>query len=157
MQIRFTLLTIFVFVLKTSYSQVELISIDSLLVKINQKTKSDEIIVINFWASWCKPCVEEMPLFKQADTVLKSKSIQFIFVSFDGPGELKKVKKIIKSKKITGTQYLLDAYDLNEFIPAVDRRWQGNIPYSIVLKNGKRKNHEFNFENINELLYFINN
>lgn len=148
----------FLFLLtKGIQAQVSLISIDSLLTRIGQTPDSGNIMVYNFWATWCKPCVQELPLFSQADSVLKAQKVQFIFVNFDGPSELKKVKKFCKSKNMIGTQYVLNAYDLNTFIPAIDRRWQGNIPYTIVLKYGIRKNHEFSFENLNDLLYFINN
>lgn len=134
-------------------AQVKLISTDSLLHMI-RSPKDSSTIVINFWATWCKPCVQELPYFKDADSLLKSKKVEFIFVSFDGEGELKKVKKFVKMKNLPGTQLLFDSYDFNELITSVGN-WEGNIPYTILLKNGQRKNHEMNFSSLKQLLKFI--
>lgn len=136
-----------------SQAQVKLISTDSLLHMV-RSPKDSSTIVINFWATWCKPCVQELPYFIEADSLLKSKNIQFIFVSFDGEDGLKKVKKFVNMKHLPGTQYLFDSYDFNELISSVGD-WEGNIPYTILLKNGERKNHEMNFSSLKQLLKFI--
>ena len=134
-------------------AQVKLISTDSLLHMV-RSPKDSSTIVINFWATWCKPCVQELPYFIEADSLLKSKNIQFIFVSFDGEDGLKKVKKYVSVKHLPGTHYLFDSYDFNELITSVGG-WEGNIPYTILLKNGTRKNHEINFSSLKQLLKFI--
>ena len=82
------------------------------------------------------------------------KNIQFIFVSFDGENGLEKVRKFIKMKRLPGTHYLFDSYDFNELITSVGE-WEGNIPYTILINNGKRKNHEMNFSSLKQLLKFI--
>ncbi len=134
-------------------AQVKLISTDSLF-HIVRSPKDSSTIVINFWATWCKPCVQELPYFIEADSILKSKNIQFIFVSFDGENGLEKVRKFIKMKRLPGTHYLFDSYDFNELITSVGE-WEGNIPYTILINNGKRKNHEMNFSSLKQLLKFI--
>lgn len=141
------------FVSNSLTAQVKLISTDSLLHLI-RNPKDSNTVVINFWATWCKPCVKELPYFKEADSILQSNHVQFIFVSFDGEGELKKVKKFVKMKNLPGTQLLFDSYDFNELITLVGN-WEGNIPYTILLKDGQRKNHEMNFSSLKQLLKFI--
>ncbi len=147
------ILILLLFLSFNAFSQVKLISTDSLLHLI-RAPKDSTTIVINFWATWCKPCVKELPYFKEADSILRLKNVQFIFISFDGEGELKKVKKFIKMQNLIGKQLLFDSNDFNQLITSVGD-WEGNIPYTILLKNGQRKNHEMNFSSLKQLLKFI--
>lgn len=136
-------------------AQISLISTDSLLRKIGNPVGPEETVVINFWATWCKPCIYELPFFMSADSIFKGRQVSFIFVSFDGPSELKKVRKFIQNRNLQGGQYLLDETDLNDFIDRIDKKWQGSIPYTILLKKDKRINHESSFESREELIRFI--
>ena len=144
----------FFFLNHLNAQQVKLISVDSLIKTINDKNDTSTI-VINFWATWCKPCVHELPYFNKADSTLSSLHIKFIFVAFDGPAERKKVSRFIHSRAFIGQQFLLNTADLNDFIEGVDKEWQGDLPYTIVIKNGVRKNHKTSFSNIDELILFI--
>ena len=113
------------------------------------------LIIINFWATWCKPCVKELPYFNKVDSAFGKGQIKFIFVSFDGPSEIKKVGKFVKLKKYIGRQLILNSADLNDFIESINHQWQGDLPYTILIKNGSRKDHSTSFENYIEIISFV--
>jgi thiol-disulfide isomerase/thioredoxin len=101
---------------------------------------NDRIHVINFWATWCGPCVKELPLL-EALTAKNDPSIKVTLVSLDFADEIGKVNSFIERKKITSEVLLLDEIDYNEWIDRVDKSWGGAIPATLFInqKTGQRK------------------
>ena len=106
-----------------------------------------KLYVVNFWATWCKPCVEELPAFMEVNNQFQSNpNFKMILVSLDNKKQLdSKVKKFIEKNNIDTDVYLLDDIKrMNEWIPDVDPTWSGAIPATVFYKNGKKiKFHEF--------------
>lgn len=104
--------------------------------------KEDDILyVVNFWATWCKPCIEELPDFMEVNEEFKDHpNFKLILVSMDSKKQLDtKVKKFIEKNKITADVYLLDDNKrMNEWIPATDANWSGAIPATVMYKNGEK-------------------
>jgi thiol-disulfide isomerase/thioredoxin len=113
------------------------------------------MVVVNFWSTWCKPCMQEMQFFVKADSAFKSKGVQFVFVSLDMSEDIAKVNGVIKAKKLPGTHYLLDETDMNDIINAVDSSWSGGIPATWFLSPLYRKPWLLNFEHYDDLLQEI--
>lgn len=110
--------------------------------------KSDEIKVINFWATWCKPCVAEIPHFEAVNQKYKDEGLKVYLISFDFPSQLdKKVKKFINKKNIKSIVKLLDETDYNAFIDKVDNSWSGAIPATLIVdgRTGRRSFYEKSF------------
>ncbi len=105
-------------------------------------TKKDNILyVVNFWATWCVPCVKELPDFMEVNTEFKNfDNFKMILVSLDDSETVNgSVKKIIREKKLDTEHYLLDDIKrMNEWIPAIDSLWSGSIPATLFIKNGKK-------------------
>lgn len=98
---------------------------------------NDTTYVVNFWATWCKPCVAELPYFLETEKNLSQDKVKFIFVSLDFADQLeKRVVPFLKNKKIDSTVYLLADQDSNKWIPQVNQEWSGAIPATAVYKNG---------------------
>lgn len=158
MKLRALILTLSIACLSISQAQtIRIVSSDSVVMMLNSLPDSGTV-VINFWATWCRPCVEELPYFIKADTMLKGENTTFIFVSFDMASRIETVGKFVSRQKMPGAQFLVNVTnEMNEFIEKVDPKWEGVIPYTIVLTHEGRKNHEGSFASFRELWGFIRN
>ena len=92
--------------------------------------------VVNFWATWCKPCVIEMPYFVELEQKYGTK-VDIFFVSFDQVQDLPRVQSFIKARGIQSPVYILDEIPNEALMNKVDQRWQGAIPLTLIIKNGK--------------------
>ena len=98
--------------------------------------KNDQIHVINFWATWCVPCVAELPYFEQLGQ--ENPEIEVVLVSLDFP---KKVKEnlipFILENNLQSEVILLDEPDANKWIPQIDSSWSGAIPATFIIRKTK--------------------
>ena len=102
--------------------------------------------VINFWATWCKPCVKELPAFEMLGEEYKDENVEVVLVSLDFPEHAKtRVISFIEEHELKSRLLLLDDPDANYWIPAVDKKWSGAIPATVIVKNGERHFYERSF------------
>lgn len=122
------------------YSQkVRSIKADALVKTIKE---SRVPLVINFWATWCKPCIEELPYFKSEIEKYPKDSLRFLLVSLDYAEAFPKtIKKKAKRLKIQFPVYWLNESNADYFCPLIDSSWSGAIPASLFINNksGYRK------------------
>ncbi|WP_339785555.1 TlpA disulfide reductase family protein [uncultured Imperialibacter sp.] len=146
--LRSVLLIFFLFGAGATMAQdVEVIKYPQLGAIIN--TKEDGIKVINFWATWCKPCVEEIGYFEAANSQFRDKGVSVILVSFDfGKDVEKKVQKFVDKNDLHSRVLLLDETDYNSFIDKVSPSWSGAIPATLIVnsKTGKKQFYEKTFK-----------
>jgi len=119
--------------------------------------EDDNIHVVNFWATWCAPCVKELPYFEAVNAEYKDKNVNVLLVSLDF--NLKKLNSFLVKNELKSEQVLLDDPDQNAWIPKVSAQWSGAIPATVIYKKGKRKFYEHSFTKValeNELRNFIN-
>lgn len=96
--------------------------------------QNDTLYVMNFWATWCKPCVAELPHFQAAMEKYKGQKVKFEFYSLDFASDLKtKVLPFISRRKLGGTHYLVDEPDYDTWLGLVSKDWQGAIPVTLVM------------------------
>jgi thiol-disulfide isomerase/thioredoxin len=106
----------------------------------------DSVLVINFWATWCKPCVTELPHFEELAKNYWDKKVKVILVSLDFKREFNtKLVPYVKTKKIQSPVYLIDEPDYNSWIDKVDSRWSGAIPATLIIDE-KREKHFYEKE-----------
>jgi thiol-disulfide isomerase/thioredoxin len=97
------------------------------------RRENDSLYIINFWATWCKPCVEELPYFEQLQEELAGQKAQIILVSLDFAKDLesKLIPFLEKWKLRSDVAVLLDG-DYNSWIDRVDESWGGAIPATVI-------------------------
>ena len=117
---------------------VEIIKFDRLESLINDQ--GEKVKIINFWATWCGPCVKELPHFEAAREEFSDK-VSVNLISLDFADQLSKVNRFVQKKALKSDIYLLDEIDYNTWIDKVDRSWTGAIPATLIIneKTGERK------------------
>lgn len=96
-------------------------------------------LVINFWATWCAPCVNELKWFEKTIAEYKDKNVNILLVSLDyGEDYPNGIAKFAKSKGYKAPIVWLNETDANMFCAKVDRRWQGTIPVTLMVNNSKK-------------------
>jgi len=118
--------------------------------------KEDEhVYVINFWATWCAPCIKELPHFEKLHT--DNKKVKVILVSLDSRKDLeKKLIPFIERKKLTANVLLLSDKDYNSWLPKIDKDWSGAIPATLIIQGKKHLFAEREFESFTELNDYVN-
>ena len=121
--------------------------------------QDNTVYIINFWATWCAPCVKELPFFEKINTEYRNKNVEVILVSLDFPHLYEsKLKPFIVEHDIKSKVIALDDVDMNTWIPIVNPDWSGSIPATLIYKNDKSKFFEqsFTYETLeNETLKFL--
>ncbi len=117
---------------------------------------NDTTYVVNFWATWCKPCVKELPYFEKAVQAYKGHPVKIILVSLDFPKQIdSRLIPFIREHGLQAEVVVLTDPDANSWIPQIADEWSGAIPATLVQYQGKRVFHEGDFESLEDLQEFI--
>ncbi len=136
--------------------EIEVYDFENFKPFLNQE--NDQIHVINFWATWCVPCVAELPYFEQLGE--EYPEINVLLVSLDFPKKIKEnLIPFIQENKLKSEVVLLDEPDGNKWIPQIDSTWSGAIPATIIYKNDISVFYEqsFNFVELEEAISSFTN
>jgi thiol-disulfide isomerase/thioredoxin len=99
----------------------------------------DRLFVINFWATWCPPCVKELPHFQKVAKEYNKDKVSFLLVSLDFPSQIDShLRPFLKKNNIALDVALMMDTDPNEWIDKVEPSWQGNIPVTLMLNNSRK-------------------
>ncbi|MBT8244399.1 TlpA disulfide reductase family protein [Winogradskyella sp.] len=137
---------------------LEIYDYDGLKPLINKV--DDKVHVVNFWATWCAPCIKELPYFEKINAVYKDKNVEVLLVSLDFPRQYEtKLIPFIEKRNIESKVVCFDDVDQNRWIPAINKDWSGALPATIIYKGDKRQFYEQSFtqkELEKELKQFLN-
>ncbi|MCF8716083.1 redoxin domain-containing protein [Joostella atrarenae] len=106
----------------------------------------DKTYIVNFWATWCKPCVKELPYFEKIHNIYKEQDVEVILVSLDFPKKVDEVLiPFLEKQQFNSNVVLLNDPKQNTWIPKVDSDWSGSIPATLIISENKRSFYEKSF------------
>ena len=111
--------------------KLEEISTDGVKALVQQKPK--KLRLINVWATWCGPCVTEFPDLVEINLMYRHRDFEFISISADKLANKENVLEFLKNKHASGRNYIFNGTDNYALIEAVDEKWQGAIPYTMLI------------------------
>jgi len=151
----FFLIAVFLLFAQTTIAQ-ELLRFDQFDDFEKTILKEDNnVYVINFWATWCAPCVKELPYFEKLH--LENKNVKVILVSLDSKKDIeKKLIPFIQKKKITAQVVSLSDHNYNNWLDRIDKGWSGSIPATFIFSAGRKQFAEHEFESFAELNEYVN-
>lgn len=127
----------------TAAQDIPFIKVDQIDQWKNADT--DTVYVFNFWATWCAPCVEELPLFEKLNQAYAGQKVQVVLISTDFKRNVETgVKPFVRDKKLQSRVVFMDESNPNNYINAVDSTWSGALPATLVWS--KRKHFSQFFE-----------
>lgn len=100
------------------------------------QNNTDQLLLINFWATWCGPCIVEYPEFIEIQRMYGARDFRFVSFSMDNPEQENKVLKFLKSKYSAVTNYLIDTDDKYAVIEVVKNDWDGSLPLTLLIEPG---------------------
>jgi thiol-disulfide isomerase/thioredoxin len=118
---------------------------------------AETVHVINFWATWCKPCVAELPYLEALLDEDRLSNLKLTLVSLDFKNQIeRKLLKFLNEHSIKANVVVLTDGKTNEYINKVDKTWEGSIPATLFVKGDKRVFYEGSFHNTQEIIDIIN-
>lgn len=134
----------FLFLMSFSISglaqNVSIIGLDDLESRL--ENGKDTTYVVNFWATWCGPCVKELPYFEALEKANLGKNFKVLLVSLDFANQLgSKVIPFVKKKELVSEVVLMDEDRPNKWIPRVSDKWTGALPATLFVNTQKKTRH----------------
>ena len=115
-------------------TNIEIVNFKDLYSKID--LSSDKTFVLNFWATWCSPCIKELPYFEKVNNDFKDKNVKVILVSLDFPSQVEsKLIPYLAYNKIKSDVILLDDSKINNWVPKISKKWDGGIPATLIVNS----------------------
>jgi len=123
--------------LNTFGQDIKLIDSDE-LATLSSKS-SDTTYVINFWATWCSPCVKEIVHFEELHAKRGNSKLKVVLVSLDFPNQVeKRVLPFVEQKEISAPVKIMTDLDYNAWIERIDKSWSGAIPATLIYNKDRR-------------------
>lgn len=118
---------------KLAAEPVTVTSIDEAGLKALRKNDSGKFRLINFWATWCAPCVAEFSEFVTMNRMYRHRDFELITVSLNRPDEQKQVLAFLRKQQASNKNYIFGSEERDPLINAFNPKWQGEVPYTLLI------------------------
>ena len=130
--------------------KIEVLNYDQLKPLLH--LQNDTTYVVNFWASWCVPCVQELPHFVKLDSIHQDDPFRLILVSLDFKKDyVRKLQPFVEERNLEEYVVVLEDNRQNYWIDDIDPSWSGSIPATLVYRGKERTFYERTFHHVDEL------
>ena len=100
------------------------------------KNESGKLRLINLWATWCGPCVGELPDFMTINRMYRKRDFDFVTISADKPNKKDKALQTLTNLQVSAKNYIFNTDDSYKLIELIDSSWQGALPYTLLVEPG---------------------
>src|SRR5579884_1740957 len=100
------------------------------------KNEGDKLLLVNVWASWCGPCVQELPEFVTMNRMYRHRSFRLVTLSMDEPEKKDAALKILREKHVAAENYIVTIKDRDKFADLLDKDWTGPLPHTLLIAPG---------------------
>jgi thiol-disulfide isomerase/thioredoxin len=115
---------------------VTLDTVNAAGIKEVLKNNTDKLRLVNLWATWCGPCVAEFSDLVTLNHTYRDRGLEFVSISADEPARKDKALRFLKGKQSSGLNYIYTEDDKYKMIEAVDPKWDGALPYTLLVEPG---------------------
>jgi peroxiredoxin len=123
-------------VAKWDAEPVSLGPIDDAAVTKLVKNDTPNLLLVNLWATWCGPCVQELPELVTMNRMYRGRKFKLVTISLDEPDKTDDALKVLREKHVAATNHLLHSDDRDHFAVSLDKEWPGPIPYTLLIAPG---------------------
>jgi len=121
---------------KWNAEPVSIETLNEASLKTLVKNEGKSLLMINLWATWCGPCVTELPELVTINRMYRKRPFKMVTISLDEPEKKEEALKVLTSNHVAMTNYLLGIEDKDQFAELLDKEWPGPVPYTLLIEPG---------------------
>jgi peroxiredoxin len=121
---------------KWNQEPVELAPLDEAGVARLARNETDKLLLVNVWATWCGPCVAELPEFVTMNRMYRKRNFQLVTISLDSPEKSDEALRVLRENHVATTNYLSTVETPDKLADLLDKDWPGPVPYTVLIAPG---------------------
>lgn len=121
---------------KWNAEPVGLQTLDAAGVRALAANETDKLLLVNVWASWCGPCIAELPEFVTMNRMYRKRNFQLVTISLDDPAQRDETLRHLRENHVAATNYISTLPTTDELADLLDKDWPGPVPYTLLIAPG---------------------